>query len=95
MIESQKSTSHGSNEANHSYKCNNIQIFITGAGAVGAKRTWGAVSLRKAQWLTTISTAWSWSEVCPLLPAPGLRGISQVLFQGIGLPWQSSDSSIK
>ena len=56
MIESQKSTSHGSNEANHSYKGNNIQILITGTGAVRARRIWEAVSQRKAQWVTTIST---------------------------------------
>lgn len=63
MIESQKSTSHGSNGANHSYKGNNIQIFITRTGTVGARGIWGAVSQRKAQQVTTISTDQLQAEV--------------------------------
>lgn len=63
MIESQNSTSHGNNEENHSYKGNNTQIFIAGTGAVGAMRIWGAVSQRKAQWVTNISTGQLRAEI--------------------------------
>lgn len=103
MIESQNSTSHKSNEANHSYKCNNIQIRVTGTGAAGVRRIWGAVSQRKAQWVTTTSTDQLQAEAS--VPCcqhqGGLRGIPRGLCQGVGLPYQSfipgkiSGSSLK
>lgn len=77
MIESQNSTSHSSNEANHSNKGNNIQIFTTGRRALEGRGRWGDLSQRKAQWGHHPSTR---TKGNPPGPLPGCRAAASVIY---------------